>query len=68
LAGKATKRLDTNKEAAEHLGITVWAVRERIWAGALSFVRFPGGQKMYVDELDLEALIERNKEKAALPD
>lgn len=63
MATKSTKRLYTVKEAAEYLGISVWAVRERIWAGDLPYVKFPGGRKMYVDRPDLEALIERNKER-----
>lgn len=61
LGEKTTKRLYTIKEAAKYLGITVWAVRERIWAGDLPYVRFSGGRKMYVDTRDLEDLIERNK-------
>ena len=63
LPKKTTKRLYSIKEAAEYLGITVWAARERIWAGDLPYVRFSGGRKMYLDARDLEALIERNKER-----
>ena len=46
--GKAP-RLLTLKKAAEYIGLTVWAMRERIWAGQIPVVRFPGGRKMYVD-------------------
>lgn len=54
-------RLLTLKGAAEWLGLTVWAMRERIWAGDIPVVRFPGGRKMYLDVLDLEAFISGNK-------
>ena len=54
-------RLLTLKAAAEVLGLTVWGMRERIWAGQIPVVRFPGGRKMFVDSLDLESFIERNK-------
>jgi hypothetical protein len=36
-------------------------MRERIWAGQIPVVQFPGGRKQYVDRHDLEALIESNK-------
>lgn len=49
------------KEAARYLGLTVWALRERIWAGDIPVVRFPGGRKMFVDTADIEAFIQRNK-------
>ena len=55
-------RLLTLKKAAEYLGLTVWSLRERIWAGDIPVVRFPGGRKMFVDTLDLEKFIQRNKE------
>lgn len=54
-------RLLTLKQAAEWLGLTVWAMRERIWAGQIPVVQFPGGRKMYVDSTDLEAFIANNK-------
>lgn len=49
------------KKAAEVLGLTVWAMRERVWAGDIPVVRFPGGRKMFIDVRDIEALIQRNK-------
>ena len=55
-------RLLTLKKAAEYLGLTVWSMRERIWAGDIPVVRFPGGRKMFIDVLDLEVFIQRNKE------
>ena len=55
-------RLLTLSKAADYLGLTTWAMRERIWAGQIPVVRFPGGRKMYVDRIDLENFIARNKE------
>ena len=54
-------RLLPLKDAANWLGLTVWAMRERIWAGQIPVIRFPGGRKMFIDTKDLEAFIERHK-------
>jgi len=54
-------RLLTLKEASQWLGLSVWAMRERIWAGQIPVVQFPGGRKMYVDSMDLESFIAKNK-------
>jgi hypothetical protein len=54
-------RLLTLKKAADHLGLTVWALRERIWAGHIPVVQFPGGRKQYVDIRDLDAFIDSHK-------
>jgi excisionase family DNA binding protein len=54
-------RLLTLKAAADYLGLTMWGIRERIWAGQIPVVRFPGGRKMFVDSQDLEGFIQRNK-------
>lgn len=54
-------RLLPLKRAAEYLGLTVWGMRERIWAGDIPVVQFPGGRKQFIDTKDLEAFIERNK-------
>jgi excisionase family DNA binding protein len=54
-------RLLPLKEAAERLGLTVWSMRERIWAGDIPFVRFPGGRKIFIDIKDLDKFVERNK-------
>jgi len=54
-------RLLPLKDAAQWLGLTVWAMRERIWAGQIPVVQFPGGRKQYVDIEDLEAFIKKNK-------
>ena len=55
-------RLLTLKKAADYLGLTVWAMRERIWSGDIPVVRFPGGRKMYIDLQDIEEFIRSNKE------
>jgi hypothetical protein len=54
-------RLLPLKQAAEYLGLTVWAMRERIWAGQIPVVQFPGGRKQYIDTKDLENFIQDNK-------
>jgi len=56
-------RLLTLKNAADYIGLTVWAMRERIWAGHIPVVQFPGGRKMYVDIEDIEDFIQKNKRK-----
>ena len=55
-------RLLPLKKAAEFLGLTTWAMRERIWAGDIPVVRFPGGRKMFIDVQDIEAFIQENKD------
>ena len=54
-------RLLPLKQAAAYLGLTVWGMRERIWAGDIPVVRFPGGRKMFIDLQDMEAFIQNNK-------
>jgi len=54
-------RLLTIPAAAGYLGLTKWAMRERIWAGSIPVIRFPGGRKMYIDSADLENFIQKNK-------
>ena len=54
-------RLLPLKDAADWLGLTVWALRERIWAGQIPVVQFPDGRKQYIDTKDMEGLIKRNK-------
>lgn len=58
---KLSPRLLPLKKAAEYLGLTTWAMRERIWAGDIPVVRFPGGRKMFIDINDIEAFIVKNK-------
>ena len=54
-------RLLPLKDAANWLVLSLWALRERIWAGQIPVVQFPGGRKQYIDTKDLEKFIERNK-------
>ena len=54
-------RLLPLKDAAQWLGLTVWSLRERIWAGDIPVVRFPGGRKQFIDTQDLDDFIRRNK-------
>jgi hypothetical protein len=54
-------RLLTLKRAADYMGLTVWAMRERIWAGQIPVVQFPNGRKQYIDIHDLDKLIQDNK-------
>jgi excisionase family DNA binding protein len=49
------------KDAASYLGLTDWALRERVWQGHIPFVRFPGGKKQYFHVKDLDQFIEDNK-------
>jgi hypothetical protein len=63
---KKAQRIDSPrllplKDAAEWLGLTIWAMRERIWAGDIPVVQFPGGRKMFIDTQDLETFISENK-------
>ena len=55
-------RLLTLRKAAEQLGLSMWAMRERIWSGQIPVVRFPKGRKFYIDANDLEEFIEKNKD------
>ena len=60
------KRLYTLKEAGVYLGRSEYSVRTLIWNGALPVIKNPGndqqGKKQWVDILDLDLFIERNKE------
>jgi hypothetical protein len=58
---KTSPRLLTLKRAAAFLGLTVWAIRERIWAGHIPVIQYPGGRKQYVDTRDLESFIAAHK-------
>lgn len=61
ISNPSRQRLMPLKQAAEYLGLTLWAIRERIWAGQLPVVQFPGGRKQYIDVRDLDGFIEKNK-------
>ena len=54
-------RLLPLKKAAGYLGLTLWGLRERIWAGQIPVVQFPGGRKQFIDVQDIENFIQENK-------
>jgi hypothetical protein len=54
-------RLMSLKEASAYSGLKLWTLRERIWAGDLPFIQWPGGKKQFIDRNDLEMWISRNK-------
>ena len=56
-----SKRLFTLKEAADYLGRSEWSMRELIWSGAIPVVRPDGGRKIYLDIIDLDSFITKNK-------
>jgi hypothetical protein len=53
--------LYTLKDAAVYLGGSEWGVRELIWSRMIPVVMTPETRKIYVDILDLERFIDRNK-------
>jgi excisionase family DNA binding protein len=55
------KRLYTLQEAAEYLGRSVWGMRELIWSGIIPVVRPERGRKIYLDIIDLDFFITKNK-------
>jgi hypothetical protein len=55
------KRLFDLKEAAIYLGRPVFSVRTLIWNGALPVIK--DGRKLYLDVVDMNDYIERNKER-----
>ena len=61
IGNQTSPRLLPLKTASEYLGLTVWALRERIWAGQIPVVQFPGGRKQYIDMQDIDAFIQKNK-------
>jgi len=58
---KPLPRLMTLRQASEYLGLTIWALRERIWNGQIPVVTFPEGRKQYIDRNDLDRLIDQYK-------
>jgi excisionase family DNA binding protein len=56
-----SKRLFTLKEAADYLGRSVWSMRELIWSGTIPVVKPDRGRKIYVDIVDLDSFITKNK-------
>jgi len=56
-----SKRLYTIPQAGEYLGRSTYSVRTLIWNGQLRIVK--NGKKMWLDVMDMDAWIERNKIK-----
>ena len=56
-------RLLPLKKASEILGISLYSLRERVWAGQIPVIRFSDGGKQYIDSKDLEKFIQRHKER-----
>ena len=54
-------RLLPLKDAAAWLGLTVWAMRERIWAGQIPMAKFPGSRKVFFDIQALETLNQQSQ-------
>jgi excisionase family DNA binding protein len=61
ISNPPSPRLLTLKLAADYLGLSVWALRERVWAGSIPVIQFPGGRKIWIDARDLDMFIEKNK-------
>jgi len=53
------KRLYSIKELVREVGATAWFWRTQIWDGQLPYVQV--GKKMFIDRLDVEAFIQKNK-------
>ena len=60
-ASSTGKRLYTIREAAAYLGRTEWGVRDLIWSREIPVVKGTSRRKIYLDILDLEAYVTRNK-------
>ncbi len=65
LSKPAGCRLLSLKAAGDYLSISFWAVRTLIWNGQLASVRM--GRRVLVDVRDLDAWIEKNKERLEYP-
>jgi excisionase family DNA binding protein len=61
ICNPVAKRLFTLKEAAEYLGRSEWSMRELIWAGQIPVVKSEGARKIFIDILDLDEFVSRNK-------
>lgn len=54
------KRLLSIKEASTFLGRSDWSVREMLWAAKLPYIK--DGKRIFIDIIDLETWVERNKQ------
>ncbi len=57
----SSKRLYTLQEAAIYLGRGLYGMRELVWAGEIPAVKGNNARKIYVDIIDLDNYIDRNK-------
>lgn len=61
------KRLYSIPEAAEYLGLSIWSIRERIWAGHLPYIKpdpiepDKKGRRILLDIQDLDQWVETHK-------
>jgi len=55
------KRLYSIKEAAFYLGFAEHSVRELVWGREIPVIKRVNGRKIYLDIIDLDAYIERQK-------
>jgi hypothetical protein len=55
------KRLYTLKEAARYLGRSEWGMRHLIWSQLIPVVVNNGGKKIFIDVVDLDEYINKNK-------
>jgi len=56
-----SKRLYTLQEAAIYLGRGLYGMRELVWSGEIPAVKGENARKIYVDIIDLDNYIDRNK-------
>lgn len=61
ISNPLSKRLYDLKEAATYLDRPVYSIRCLLWKGALPYVK--EGRKLYLDIIDMDTYIERNKER-----
>lgn len=61
LRNPVCKRLYTLKEAAAYLGRSEWGMRDLIWKQEIPVVKSSGGRKIFLDVLDLDDFVEKNK-------
>ncbi len=57
----SSRRLYTLQEAATYLGRGLYGMRELVWSGEIPAVKGNNGRKIYVDIIDLDNYIDRNK-------
>ena len=61
ISNPLTKRLYDLKDAATYLGRPVFSIRGLIWQGKIPVIK--DGRKLYLDIVDMDSYIERNKER-----